>query len=404
MSAVAITGVGAVTSLGVGAAPLLARWCAGESGLADGLGRCADFDPRVWLSAKGARRLDRFAQLAVVAAEEALADAGCADGPPCESQRAGCVIGTGIGGAATFEDQLDAFRAGGAAAVSPLAVPRLMANAASAAVAMRHGLRGLSTATASACASGAEAIAAGVRAIRTGELDAVVVGGAEAATSGFVRSAFAALGAVSPSDCCRPFDARRDGFVLGEGAAALVLEPESAARARGARVLGTLRGVGASSDAFHVTAPDPEGGPAAHAISAALADAGVEPAELAYVNAHGTGTQLNDRAETRALERALGACAARVPVSSAKSAIGHSLGAAGAVEAVATLLALRDGVAPPTLGYGAVEAGLELDYVPDGPRPLRTNGAGPIGLSNSFGFGGHNVVLVLQAGTAEDDR
>jgi 3-oxoacyl-[acyl-carrier-protein] synthase II len=248
----------------------------------------------------------------------------------------------------------------------------------------------------SACASGAHAIGEGARMIESGGARAVITGGAEATLTPLAKAAFAAMDATSTSGVSRPFDARRDGFVMGEGAAVLILEDEELARERGATVVGEVLGYAATSDAHHLTAPDPSGGSAALAITRALEDAGLSANELDYVNAHGTSTPLNDRSETEALKIALGERAHAVPVSSTKSAIGHLLGAAGAVEAVATLLALNERVAPPTLGYGEPEEGLDLDYVPDGPRPLvNGDGRARTAISNSFGFGGHNAVLCL---------
>ncbi len=392
--------MGALTPLGVGAQTLVRRWVAGERGYRHGLGECREFDALSVLARKDARRTDRFAQLALAAAAEALEQAGWGDGPPYEPTRVACVIGTGIGGEGTFEEQLAVHGEPGRA-VSPLTVPRLMGNAAAAWIAQRHALRGPSASIASACASGADAIAAATRMIATGEIDAAVAGGAESAMSPFIREAFATMGALSPSGVCRPFDARRDGFVLGEGAGVLVLEREDLARARGATVLGRVRGSAATSDAYHLTAPDPDGAPAAAAIELALKAASVKPQEVAYVNAHGTGTPLNDRAETTALERALGPVAGQIPVSSLKSATGHLLGAAGAVEAIATILMLRGGVLGPTIGFQVREEGLDLDYVPEVGRRLNGRGAAALALSSSFGFGGHNVVLVLEAIRAE---
>jgi 3-oxoacyl-[acyl-carrier-protein] synthase II len=393
---VVITGMGAVTPLGPGARTLFERWAAGEVGIEDGEAPCSWFDPREALGAKLARRTDRFAQFALAASDEALADAGWdGDGPPCEPERVGCVIGTGIGGIATIETQQDVLRDRGPGRVSPLSVPLLMSNAAAGTVAMRHSLRGQSYGVASACAAGAHAIGTAVRMIQAGDADAVVCGGAEAALTGLARAGFAAMGATSEAGVSRPFDARRDGFVMGEGAGVLVLEDESVASARGARVLGEVLGYGATSDAYHLTAPEPEGRGAARAVSLALADAGVEPGDLSYVNAHGTSTPLNDRSETAALKTALGDAAGSVPISSTKSTIGHLLGAAGAVEAIATVLALRERLAPPTLGFAEREEGLDLDYVPDSARPLGNGNGRAIGMSNSFGFGGHNAVLVF---------
>ncbi|HVY97072.1 MAG TPA: beta-ketoacyl-ACP synthase II [Solirubrobacterales bacterium] len=394
---VVITGVGAVTPLGVGAERLVERWSAGESGIEDGAGRCREFDPLDFLSRKEARRADRFAQLAIAAAEEAVAQAGWGEELPYEPHRVGCIVGTGIGGLGSLEEQQRKLILSGEKAVSPLSVPLMMGNAGAAAVAMRHGLRGHAYGVVSACAAGAHAIGDAARAIRCGDADAVVAGGAEAAITGLAEAGFAAMGATSPSGVSRPFDARRDGFVIGEGAGILVLEDADAAAGRGARAIGEVLGYGASCDAFHLTAPQPTGADAARAIELALSDARLGPADLDYVNAHGTSTPLNDRSETEALKLALGARARSLPVSSTKSAIGHLLGAAGAVEAVATVEALRRGIAPPTLGWEQREEGLDLDYVPGEPRSLGRNGSRLVGISNSFGFGGHNAVLCLAA-------
>jgi 3-oxoacyl-[acyl-carrier-protein] synthase II len=402
---VVITGVGAVTPLGVGSRRLYARWLDGRCGIEDGVGRCSEFDPADVMSSKDARRADRFTQLAIAACAEALEDAGWpADEPPYDPRSVGCVIGTGIGGLGSMENGHDVLRDRGAERVPPLSVPLMMTNAAAGVLAMRHGLRGQTFSVGSACAAGTHAIGVATRLIEAGDAQAVVAGGAEAALTPLATAAFAAMDATSKTGVSRPFDARRDGFVMGEGAAVLVLEDAESARARGARVLGEVLGYAATSDAHHLTAPDPEGRGAADAIRGALRNAGLTPADIDYVNAHGTSTPLNDRAETTALKRALGEYAGRVPVSSTKSAIGHLLGAAGAVEAVATVLALRERVAPPTLGYEDPDEGLDLDYVPGSARPLkaRQNCHGPkpaVALSNSFGFGGHNAVLCL-AGAA----
>ncbi len=399
---VLVTGVGAVTPLGVGARALHERWSAGMVGIRDGEGSCADFDPRDFLTAKEARRADRFTQLAIAACAEALADAGWEEEPggglpyPCE--RIGCVLGTGIGGIGTLVQGQEALRDRGPEGVSPLAIPLMMSNAGAAALSMRHGLRGPSFAVSTACASGANALGCALRMLQSGEADAVVAGGSEAGLMPLARAAFGALDALSPSGVSRPFDALRDGFVMGEGAAVLVLERAGEAHGRGARALGTLKGFGASSDAHHLTAPLADGEGQAAAMTAAMDDAGVGAQEIDYVNAHGTSTPLNDRAETHAIKLALGERAGEIPVSSTKSAIGHLLGAAGAVEAVATLLALRDRIAPPTLGLVQAEDELDLDYVPGAARPLQVEAGRPaLALSNSFGFGGHNAVLCLEA-------
>jgi 3-oxoacyl-[acyl-carrier-protein] synthase II len=398
---VVITGMGAVTPLGVGVDALYGRWSEGECAIEDGLARCADFEPTEHLSRKEARRTDRFTHFAMVAADEALSTAW-PDGLPYEQERIGCVIGTGIGGLGSLEHQQDILRDRGPKAVSPLAVPLLMGNAAAAAVAMRHGLHGSSFGVMSACAAGAHAIGVALRMIESGEADAVVAGGSESAISGVAVAAFAAMGATSPTGISRPFDARRDGFVMGEGGGVLVLEDAERARERGAEPLGEILGYAASSDAHHLTAPEPSGRDAARAIELALGDAGLDPDDVDYVNAHGTSTPLNDRSETEALKTALGEEAHRIPVSSTKSAIGHLLGAAGAVEAIATVETLRRELAPPTVGWEERDPDLDLDYVPGEARPLehRGNGNGRgnlTGLSNSFGFGGHNAVLCLAA-------
>jgi 3-oxoacyl-[acyl-carrier-protein] synthase II len=392
---VVVTGVGAVTPLGNDAGALHEGWLAGRTGFRDGEAPCAEFDPTAVLTAKEARRADRFTQLAIVAAEEAIAQAGLNGGT--DPSRIGCIVGTGIGGIGTIESSHTVLEQRGPERVPPLSVPLMMSNAAPAALAMRHGLRGPMYGTVSACAAGAHAIGTAARTIQFGDADVVVTGGAEAALTPLSRASFAALAATSPTGESRPFDARRDGFVMGEGAGILVLEEAEHAAARGATVLAEVTGYAATSDAHHLTAPRQDGAAAAEAIELALRDAGRTPAEVDYVNAHGTSTPLNDRAETVALKQALGEDAARVPVSSTKSVIGHLLGAAGAVEAVATIFALRDRVAPPTVGWAEREEGLDLDYVPDSPRPLEVpEGRPAVAISNSFGFGGHNVVLVLE--------
>jgi 3-oxoacyl-[acyl-carrier-protein] synthase II len=393
---VAITGVGAVTPLGVGAAALTERWTAGESGIEDGLGRCSEFEPADHLTRRQVRRTDRFTQLALVAATEAVGQAGLADAP-YDRAEIGSVIGTGIGGLATIESQHVTLREKGQGAVSPHCVPQMMANSAAGALAIEHQLRGQSYGTVSACAAGAHAIGSAARMVAHGDAVACVAGGSEAAITELAVAAFAEMGATSPTGISRPFDRRRDGFVMGEGAGVIVLEDAEAAEERGAEILGYLTGYGATADAHHMTAPEPSGEGAARAIRKALADAAVEPGQIAYVNAHGTSTPLNDRSETEALKSALGERAHAIPTSSTKSAIGHLLGAAGAVEAVATLGALRAKAAPPTLNLEERDEDLDLDYVPGEARELRLNGHPAIGVSNSFGFGGHNVVLCMEA-------
>jgi 3-oxoacyl-[acyl-carrier-protein] synthase II len=397
---VVITGVGAVTPLGVGAPSLHGRWAAGEVGIEDGTGACRAFEPSDHLSVKEARRLDRFSQFALVAAGEALGQAGwtSADDLPYDPLRIGCVIATGIGGISTVETQHDVMRDKGANRVSPLGIPQYMPNAAAAAVSMKHGLQGQMYGVVSACSSGGHAIGSALRMIQYGDADAALAGGTEATLTEFGFACFNSMQALSPTGISRPFDLHRDGFVMGEGAGMLVLEEESAARERGAMILGEVAGYGSTSDAYHLTAPEPTGGPASRAIELALRDADVEPDGLDYINAHGTSTQLNDAAETAALKRALGEERAKqIPISSTKSAIGHLLGAAGAVEAVATVQTLSTRIIAPTLGYEVPDPELDLDYVPGEARPLVLgNGRPPVAMSNSFAFGGHNVALVFR--------
>jgi 3-oxoacyl-[acyl-carrier-protein] synthase II len=394
---VVITGVGAVTPLGVGAGPLHDEWARGVVGIEDGAGRCSSFDPTEFLTVKEVRRLDRFAQFAVACADEAIAQAGWGDDKPYDPMRIGCVVATGIGGIATVEHNHDLMRDKGVARVLPLGIPMYMPNAAPAAVSMRHGLQGQMYGVVSACASGGHAIGSAMRMIQYGDADAVVTGGAEATLTEFGFACFNALQALSPTGESRPFDARRNGFVMGEGAGMLVLEEAEAARARGATILGELVGYGSTADAHHLTAPEPTGRPASQAISLALKDAGLTPGDISSVNAHGTSTELNDAAETNALKLALGEYAAKIPISSTKSSIGHLLGAAGAVEAVATVRALGARVIPPTLGLEVPDPALDLDYVPGQARELVPVGGGePTAISNSFAFGGHNVSLVIK--------
>jgi len=397
---VVITGIGAVTPLGVGARTLHERWAAAEVGISDGAGRCEFFEPSEHLTVKEARRLDRFSQLALTAAAEALAQAGWDDGPPSafDPLRVGCVVATGIGGQLTLESQLDVLRERGPKMVSPLGIPMYMPNAAVAAVSMKYHLQGQAYGVVSACAGGAHAVGSALRMIQYGDADAAVAGGSESTLTPFAFASFGAMQALSPTGISRPFDARRDGFVMGEGAGILVLEEAEAAKARGATILGEVAGYGSTADAHHLTAPEPSGRPAARAIELALEDAGLSPDEIDYVNAHGTSTPLNDAAETAALKRALGEeQAKRIPVSSTKSTIGHLLGAAGAVEAVATVETLRTRIIPPTLGYEVPDPELDLDYVPGEARPLiLSNGHPPAAISNSFAFGGHNVTLVIR--------
>jgi 3-oxoacyl-[acyl-carrier-protein] synthase II len=392
---VVITGTGAITSLGVGSDVLITRWIAGESGIEDGCSQCHSFDPHSILARKEVRRSDRFTHLAIGAADEALTEAGWLAGDiPYETERVACIVGTGVGGMGTLEAQVANVSTRGEKAISPLTVPMMMSNSAAGYIALRYGLHGPSFALASACATGGHVLGTATRMIQSGEADAVLAGASEAAVTPLGLGCFRAMEALSQTGRSLPFDARRDGFVMGEGAGALVLESASHAQARGARVIAEVLGYGTTTDAHHITAPDPEARRAARAIEIALEDADLTAEDVDYINAHGTATELNDRSETVAIKRVFGERATRVPVSSTKSVIGHLLGAAGLVEVVATVGALCGGTLPPTVGYEEQEEGMDLDYVPSA-RPLLRNGRRTIALSNSFGFGGHNVVVCL---------
>jgi len=394
---VVITGIGAVSPLGIGAQVLHENAVAGMSGIKGGKGLCCEFDGAQTLGRRENFRMDRFAQLAVVAAREALAQAGWGDTPPVAADRVPCIIGSAIGGLMTLEEEIEKMRIDGAAAVSPLTVPKLMANAAAAHISMRFGLRGETAAIVSACSGGAQAIVAALRAIRSGEADAAVAGGAEAATTPFTTAIFTTAGALSPTGTSVPFSAERDGFILSEGAGVLVLEAADVAESRGAIILGEIVGFGVRSDAHHITAPEPNGTCAAAAIQAALDDGDLIAEDIDYINAHGTGTKLNDATEIVALRAALGPAASTIPLSSSKSYLGHLLGAAGAVEAIATLLALRHRQLPPV--YGLTQADPALGELTLLKASLSLSDEKPlhVGLSNSMGFGGHNVTLALRA-------
>jgi len=384
---VVVTGRGVVTSLGEGADAFVDALLERRSGIADGTGPCAAFDPGEHMSPREARRIDRFAQLALAAADAAWAEAGI-DGDP----RVGIVVGTGVGGMDTLEREVRNFLEGGEREVSPHFVPMIMPNAAAGLIAMRLGIHGPGFCVSSACATGAHALGEAKRMLERGEADVVVAGGAESALCGTSRAAFARMGATSRAGVSRPFDARRDGFVMGEGAGILVLERGEHARARGARIHGLLAGYGASNDAFHITQPAEDGRGAVAAMRAALADAGAQPADVGHVNAHGTGTPFNDRIEVAALREVF--AGDPPPTTSTKSSIGHLLGAAGAVEAVAALGALERSTLAPTLNFAEPDPECEIDCVPDGPR--EAPGLNAV-LSNSFGFGGQNASLVLVA-------
>jgi 3-oxoacyl-[acyl-carrier-protein] synthase II len=360
-------------------------------------GEVKDFDPLKYLDRKEVRRTDRFAQFAVAAAAQALEDAGLKGGGG-DRDRIGVAIATGVGGIETLIDQVLLMKERGPSRLSPFLVPMLMANAGSAQISMQFDLRGPSLTHVSACASSAHAIGECAELIRRGQADVMVSGGAEAAVLPLPIGAFATMHAMSrrnddPARASRPFDKGRDGFVLSEGAAVLVMEERERALARGAKVYAELVGYGATADAYHITSPSPEGEGNARAMDMAIEQAGMKPSDIEYINAHGTSTQPNDREETAAIKRVFGDHAYKLMVSSTKSMTGHLLGAAGALEAMACVLAMRDGCVPPTINHETPDPALDLDYVPNEARAKRIRTA----LSNSMGFGGHNASLIFVA-------
>lgn len=401
--AIAITGMGAISAFGEGAETLWAALREGRSGIrplrheraADLRVRVAaqvpeSFDPAAHFSERQLSMLDRTSQFALVAANEAIAQSGLDFAADGLGLRTAVVVGTGVGGETTQDEQSRRLYAENASRLHPLSIVRLMTNAPTSQISMTHGLRGPAFAVASACASSNHAIAQAAMMIRAGLVDVAVAGGTEACLSFGAMRAWEAM-RVLADDTCRPFSANRRGLVLGEGAGVFVLESMAHARARGAQVLGVLAGVGMSADAGDIVAPDPAG--SASAMAQALADAGLSPEDIDYINAHGTGTSANDPTETTAIHRVFGTHAPRLAVSSTKSMHGHALGASGALELVAVLGAMRDGVVPPTANLDVPDPACDLDYVANTPRPLRVRAA----LSNSFAFGGLNAVLAVRA-------
>jgi 3-oxoacyl-[acyl-carrier-protein] synthase II len=405
---VVITGLGAVTPLGNDVETTWTNLISGRSGAGpitqfdcDGYPvtfacEVKDFDPTEFMDRKQARRMDRFAHLVLAAARQAEADSGL--DVAAESDRIGAAVATGIGGLKSFQDCRDELRDRGADRVSPFSIPEIIPNMGAAWVSMELGTRGPLSSQCTACAASNMSIGDGLDAIRLGRADAMFCGGTEAPVTEVGIAGFAAMRALSrrnddPEGASRPFDAGRDGFVMGEGGVILLIEELEHAKARGAKIYGELMGYGVSSDANHITEPDPVGTNPARALRMAFDDAGVEPDEIDYINAHATSTPIGDAAETRMIKVALGEEVARkVPISSTKGATGHMLGAAGAVEAIFSLLAIRDGVLPPTINLETSDPACDLDYIPNEARrgDVRTT------VSNSFGFGGHNASIVLR--------
>jgi nodulation protein E len=399
MNRVVISGIGVVSPVGNTREAFWSELVAGRSGIGPirnipierlicrVAAEVKDFDPGRHFEAKQLSLLDRFAQFAVVAAREAVKDSGIALSEELALDTA-TIIGTGVGGQNTLDDAYYALYGQNKAKVHPFSVPRLMANAAASHVTMDLGLKGPTYAIASACSSGTHAIGTAYHMVRSGQVPLALTGGTEACITVGTMKGWEALRVMS-NDTCRPFSRSRQGLILGEGAAIVVLEPRERAMARGAPIYAEVTGFGMTADAGDITSPDPVG--AARAIRAALRDAGTNPEDVDYVNAHGTGTTINDRIETQVLRQVFGSHADRLAVSSSKAVLGHGLGVAGALEAVATALALRDQIAPPTANFLEPDPDCDLDFVPNAARTMPMRAA----VSNSFAFGGLNAVLVL---------
>jgi 3-oxoacyl-[acyl-carrier-protein] synthase II len=407
---VVVTGMGAISPLGIDTRSTWEGLLAGKNGCGtithfeateDFSTRIAcevkGFDPSAYLDAKEARRYDRFSQFALGATEQAMRDAGL-DGPgDVPPERFGVVYGSGIGGIGTFEEQCKILLTKGPKRVSPFFIPMFIPDIAAGLISIRYGAQGPNYATVSACSSSAHAVGDAMRFIEHGDADVMITGGTEAVITPLTIAGFSSMKAMSsrnddPAHASRPFDADRDGFVIGEGAATLVLESLEHARSRGARIYAEVIGYGLSADAYHITSPAPEGAGAQHAMRLALRDAGLRPDEVDYINAHGTSTQQNDTNETAAIKKVFGEHAYRMVVGSTKSMTGHLLGAAGALEAVVCTMVCREGKIPPTINFETPDPTCDLDYAHNRmvERPVE------VALSNSFGFGGHNVCLAIR--------
>ena len=404
---VVVTGVGVVTPLGVAVDPFWTSLIEGRCGVHNLTtldtsaykvhfgGDIPDFDVSEYADPREAKKLDRFTQFAVHAGGQAIRDAGL-DFDAIDRTRCGVILGSGIGGLAEIELQIDRLNEKGPGKVSPFTIPKMMVNAAGGNLSITYGLKGPNYAVATACASATNAMGDAMRSIRMDETDVVVTGGTEAAITKMGLAAFQNMRALStrnddPAASSRPFDAGRDGFVLGEGAGLLVFEEYEHAKKRGANIYAEVMGYGTTSDAGHITAPDAEGTGAAAAMRAAIDDAGVDPSDIDYINAHGTSTPLGDAAESRAIRRVCGSDADAIAVSSTKGALGHSLGASGGIEAVILCKTIQSGTIAPTINYDTPDPDCDLDYVPNSARESKVK----VAMSNSFGFGGHNACVVL---------
>ncbi|MEW6173375.1 MAG: beta-ketoacyl-ACP synthase II [Bacillota bacterium] len=405
---VVVSGLGIISPVGSGKTAFWQAITGGKSGVrpitrfdtTDFKTRIAaevpDFNPEAYIDKKEARRMDRYTQFAVAAARIALEDAGI-DSGSVDPDRVGVILGCGIGGMETFEDQARVIVTRGPNRVSPFFVPMMISNMAAGQIAIINGFYGPNSTVVTACASSNNAIGESLRLLQRGEADVVLSGGTEAAVTPLAVAGFCQMKAMStrnedPAGASRPFDAERDGFVIGEGSAILVLERLEHAVARGADIYAEVIGYGQSCDGYHITAPDPDGAGASKAMTLALKDAGVKPEEVSYINAHGTSTPMNDKVETIAIKRVFGESAYHIPVSSTKSMTGHLLGAAGGIEAAVCVLSITHGVIPPTINYENPDPECDLDYVPNKARAARVE----VTLSNGLGFGGHNATLIFR--------
>ena len=409
MKRVVVTGLGAVTPVGNDVPAMWEALLAGQSGIGtiaafDARGfesqiaaEVKGFNPASYLTPKEVKRTERFTQLAIAAAKQAAADAGVAIDRE-DPFRCGVIIGSGMGSMSLIEEQHNVLLAKGPKKLTPFLIPMLICNMAPGHVAMSLGFKGPNFCTTTACASGAHAVGEAFRTIQHGQADVMLSGGTESCITQMTIGGFCALMALSrrndtPAGASRPFDKERDGFVIGEGAGVMVLEELEHAKQRGARIYAEMVGYGLTADAFHMTAPDPEGNGAAKAMAFALEDAGLRPEQVSYLNAHGTSTELNDKIETLAIKKTFGPAAKQVAISSTKSMMGHLIGAAGGVEAVICVLAITHGAMPPTINYEHPDPECDLDYLPNQARTAPVEAA----LSNSLGFGGHNATIVFKA-------
>jgi 3-oxoacyl-[acyl-carrier-protein] synthase II len=407
-SRVVITGMGVVTSLGLGLEPFWQSLITGKSGIVPitsfdvsayttrFAAEITDFNPCDYMERKEARHMDRFVQFAVAASKMAMENSKLEVTPEI-ADRVGVLIGSGIGGILTIEDQYRVLTERGPDRISPFFIPMLISDMGSGQVSIMFGAKGPNSSVVTACATGTHAIGDAYQIILRGDADAMIAGGAEAPLSRMGLGGFCAARAVStrnddPAHASRPFDATRDGFVMGEGAGIVVLERLNMARARGAKIYAEVVGYGMSGDAYHITLPAPEGEGAARSMNKALDKAGIKPQDIDYINAHGTSTIPNDKLETAAIKRVFGENAYKVAISSTKSMTGHLLGAAGAVEAVVCAQVINTGIIPPTINYETPDPECDLDYVPNQARTMQVDTA----MSNSFGFGGHNATLILK--------